>query len=219
MSPSRAGFDRLARCYRLLEFAAFGSALERARFEYLGRLAGSRDVLLLGEGDGRCAERLAALAPGARIHCVDASPGMIGRASRRLAGSGGRVTFECADILGFVPRPGGYDAVATFFVLDCLDEAAVASVVGRVGAALRPGAQWLFADFVLPPRGAARVRARIWISLLYGFFRAAAGLRASALPPSEDILMRAGWDLARSRDYQSGLLRSSVYLRAPPRGT
>jgi ubiquinone/menaquinone biosynthesis C-methylase UbiE len=217
MKAAPTGFDWLARWYRALEFAAFGRDLERARFLHLGRLAGCRDVLLLGEGDGRCAERLARVAPGARIHCVDSSRGMIERASKRLAGAGagGRVTFECADILELSPRHGSYDAVATLFVLDCLDEAEVASVVARLGVALRPGARWLFADFVLPPRGAARLRARAWLGLLYGFFRVAAGLRVSALPPSEEILERAGWDRAESSEYQSGMVRSSVYERAP----
>jgi SAM-dependent methyltransferase len=216
MKRPPAGFDRLARSYRLLEFAAFGRDLERARFAHLGRLAACRDVLLLGEGDGRCAERLAAIAPRARLHCVDSSRGMIDRASRRLAGAGGRVTFECAEILGLAPGPGSYDAVATLFVLDCLDPAGVASVVRRVGASLRPGAPWLFADFVLPRRGLPRLRARIWLGLLYGFFRAFAGLGVSALPPSEDLLEGAGWVRAARSDFQSGMLRSSVYERSAP---
>jgi SAM-dependent methyltransferase len=217
VSGERSGFDRLARGYRALEFLAFGRDLERARFAHLGRLAECRDILLLGEGDGRCAARLAALAPGARILCVDSSPAMIERASRRMSGKdAARVGFRCADARSFAPDPGSFDAVATFFFLDCFGAADAEALVERTGFGLRPGATWLFADFVLPPRGAARLRARAWLAVLYAFFRAAAGLRASALPPSEDILARAGWARAASRDFQGGLVRSAVYVRGGP---
>jgi cyclopropane fatty-acyl-phospholipid synthase-like methyltransferase len=217
VSGARSGFDWLARPYRALEFIAFGRGLERARFAFLDRLAGSRDILLLGEGDGRCAARLARMAPGARILCVDSSAGMIRRASARIApADAARVTFLCADALSFAPEPGAFDAVATLFFLDCFDEAGVEAIVARAGPGLRPGATWLFADFVLPGRGAARLRARAWLAVLYAFFRAGAGLRASSLPPSERVLERAGWTRASCRDFQGGLVRSAVYLRPGP---
>ena len=65
----KSGFDRLARSYRTLELLAFGRDLERARFAWLPALADRKSILVLGEGDGRCLARLAALAPAARIHC------------------------------------------------------------------------------------------------------------------------------------------------------
>jgi ubiquinone/menaquinone biosynthesis C-methylase UbiE len=214
MTPPRTGFDWMARWYRALEFTAFGRDLERARFEFLGRLSGRRDILLLGEGDGRCAARVAGLYPDARILCVDSSPGMIARASRRFPASDAeRVGFTCADALSFTPEAGRFDAVATLFFLDCFDAAGVESIVGRVGAALRPGSPWLFADFSLPTGALARLRARAWLRLLYFFFRWGAGLRVSSLPPSEEILARAGWSCADSRQYQGGMIRSAVYRR------
>jgi SAM-dependent methyltransferase len=210
-------FDRLARWYRLTEYLAFGRDLERTRYEFLGRLAGRSEILLLGEGDGRCAERLSALVPGARITCVDSSPGMIALASQRVARSGarGRVEFECADILDFNARGRTFDAVATLFFLDCFSPEEAARVVSHVGVSLRPGALWLFSDFVLPEGGLARLRARAWLWVLYAFFRWETGLAVSALPPSEEILGRAGWTRLASRDRQSGLLRSAVFGRAP----
>jgi ubiquinone/menaquinone biosynthesis C-methylase UbiE len=210
-------FDRVARGYRALEFAAFGRDLERARFAHLGRLAADGDILLLGEGDGRCAARLAAVAPLARIHCVDSSPGMIACAARRVAdaGASARVTFECADLRTFTPRAGAYDGVATLFVLDCFDAQGVASIVARVGTALRPGALWLFADFILPPSGFARLRARAWLAVLYAFFQWETGLQVSALPPSQAILGGAGWQEVEGIDLNGGFVRSAVHARAP----
>jgi ubiquinone/menaquinone biosynthesis C-methylase UbiE len=216
MSASAPGFDRLARWYRALELAAFGRDLERARFAFLGELAGCGSVLLLGEGDGRCAERLASVAPRARIHCVDSSQGMIGRARRRIeaAGAAGRVTFECADLRSYAPAPGAYDAAATLFVLDCFGAGEVESLVDRVGRGLRPGARWLFADFVLPPSGLARARARAWLAVLYAFFRWETGLGVRGLPPSEAILAAAGWSRTACLDLNRGLVRSAVFTQA-----
>lgn len=216
MSAGRTGFDRLAGCYRALEFAAFGRDLERARFAFLDRLAPCRDILLLGEGDGRCVQRLARIAPRARILCVDSSCGMIERARARLPlEDRSRVAFACADALSFAPEPGGFDAVVTFFFLDCFDAAGVEALVARTGPALRPGAQWLYADFVMPARGVARLRARAWLAVLYGFFRLGTGLSVSALPPAEGIMEAAGWSKVASLDLQRGLLRSCVYRRPP----
>jgi SAM-dependent methyltransferase len=207
----------MARWYRALEFLAFGGDLERARFAHLGRLRDRRSILLLGEGDGRCAERVALLVPRARILCVDSSPEMIERARARIGALGAldRVRFECADLRCFEPEPGAHDAVTTFFVLDCLRGDEVAAVIPRVGAALQPGAPWLFADFVIPPGGPARLRARAWLGLLYAFFRWETGLRVSRLPPSESLIEGAGWRRTASLGLQAGLLRSSVYERDP----
>jgi SAM-dependent methyltransferase len=217
MNAHASGFDRLARCYRALEFIAFGGELERARFAYLDRLAGCRDILLLGEGDGRCAARLAGIAPRARILCIDSSPAMIKRAARRIgAADAGRVTFLCEDATLFAPEPGRFDAVATLFFLDCFDDAAVDALVACISPSLRPGAPWLFADFAVPRCGAfARLRARAWLAVLYAFFRMGAGLRVSVLPASEEILGRAGWAEAEGREFQGGIIRSAVLRRAP----
>jgi ubiquinone/menaquinone biosynthesis C-methylase UbiE len=215
VSTTERGFNRLARGYRALEFLAFGRDLERARFSFLDRLGDRQNILILGEGDGRCAARLVSAAPGARITCVDSSRGMIDRARARAgeAGAADRVSFVCADAREFSPEPGKFDAVVTLFFLDCFKEGEVSSIVARVGAALQPGSPWLFADFTLPPRGVARLRARAWLALLYAFFQWETALAVSHLPPSEEILERSGWQRAETRALQWGLLRSSVYRR------
>jgi hypothetical protein len=142
---------------------------------------------------------------------------MIERASARLAGDPccSRATFKRADVLSFAPEFGRFDAVATLFFLDCFDAAGVASIVARMNASLCPGALWLFADFALPQGGMARLRARVWLKLLYSFFRFTTGLGASDLPPSEDILARARWKRIAHRDIRRGLIRSAVYQRDP----
>lgn len=215
MSTYAANFDPLVRVYRALEVIAFGGDLERARFCLLDRLGDRRSILVLGEGDGRALMRLVQIAPQARIHCIDSSRAMIDRAQARLAGAAAedRVTFECADALTCEFAAGRYDAVITLFFLDCFDGAQAADIVKRVNAALSADAVWLFADFVLPPRGIARLRAKAWLGLLYAFFRWQTGLRTHELPPSEDLIIGSGFHRVATQDFQWGLLRSAFFKR------
>jgi len=213
MTTGPANFDRLAAPYRFLERLAFGRDLERAREWFLDRLRDRESILVLGDGDGRCLARLIGAAPHARIHCVDASGAMIARARARVAGgpAAGRVTFEQADALTFAGPAAGYDAVLTCFFLDCFTPAQTAALIARVALLLRPGSLWLFADFVLPPSGWRRWRARLWVGLLYFFFRWLTGISARALPPAEELLAQAGWRLVAGREFQRGLVRAALF--------
>lgn len=212
MNRIPASFDRLASNYRALEFLAFGRDLERARFCFLEQLRDCREILVLGEGDGRCLARLVQIAPAAQIHCVDVSAGMLARARERLPATAvGRVTFERADLLTHELPSARYDAVVTFFFLDCFTAEQAAALVTKVQRSLRAGATWLFADFVLPTRGFSRLRAEAWLKLLYFFFRWQTGLPARVLPPSEALIERAGFERRALQSLQGGLVHSAVY--------
>jgi ubiquinone/menaquinone biosynthesis C-methylase UbiE len=214
-AEAAGGFDRLAGSYRALELLAFGRDLERTRFALLPALADRKSILVLGEGDGRCLVRLLALAPRARVHCVDSSPGMLARAQARVGEEDlSRVQWECADAREVPLAPARYDAVVTLFFLDCFSGEDVRRLVARVGSALQPRACWLFADFVLPEAGWRRWRARAWLGLLYFFFRWQARLGARALPPSEAILAEAGWQRECQVEFQAGLLRTVLWWSA-----
>jgi ubiquinone/menaquinone biosynthesis C-methylase UbiE len=224
VNSTPANFDRLARVYRMLELAAFGRDLERARFCLLDRLSHCQDILVLGEGDGRCVQRLLSAAPEARIHCIDASGAMIARAVRRLGegtrfgGSGAswfeRVSFERANAFSAAFPPSRYDAAVTLFFLDCFSTAEVRVLIDRIQPSLRPGASWLFADFAVPPGRAARTAARLCLAILYAFFRWQTGLSARELPDSERALEQAGWRKAEECSMRRGLLRSVLFKRA-----
>jgi ubiquinone/menaquinone biosynthesis C-methylase UbiE len=209
-----AAFDRLAVPYRALEWLAFQGDLERARFCHLEQLRECHDILMLGEGDGRALARLAAIAPQARIHYVDASGGMLAVASGRIAPADRvRITFQQADATALVFPRAAYDAVTTLFFLDCFTATQVTPLVQKIEQALRPEAWWCFADFALPARGWRRWRARVWVACLYAFFRWQTRIAANCLPPSEAIIRANGFAPERTREFQSGLLRSALFRR------
>ena len=209
-----ANFDRIARIYRTIERLAFGRTLQRVRLAHLERLRDCRAILLLGDGDGRALEAILRVAPDARVRSIDASQAMLALARQR-AGSraAARVTFDHADARHAAMVPSSCDAIVTQFFLDCFTPAEVDSLVHRLAAALRPGGLWLFADFAMPAHGWPRLQARVWLALLYGFFRAATGLSARKLPPSEAILESVGLRAVASSEFRHGLLRSVVYLK------
>ena len=76
--------DRIASSYRWLEYAAFGLALERARFDFLPRAADARRVLILGEGDGRFLAQLLECNRYATVAVIESSARMIELARRAV---------------------------------------------------------------------------------------------------------------------------------------
>lgn len=209
-------FDTIAPVYRVIEYAAFGRDLERARTCLDAELVSCRSVLVLGEGDGRWLAGFLRRVPEARVECVDASGAMLGRAARRARTTGRetRVHFVQADARTMNLRSGRYDAVVTCFFLDCFTDAEVLDLAERIAPALTPDARWLLADFAVPRAGLAALRAKAWLRLLYGFFRVAAGISARVLPRAEATLGSLGWTPRAIREHRGGLLRTVVFERA-----
>ncbi len=214
MKAESRSFDRLAAVYGALEWLAFGSGLETARFWHLESLRGCRRVLILGEGDGRYLARLVRRFPEMVVKCLDGSAAMLERAAARLTeAERRRVVFLHGDARTTEFGAEEFDAVVTLFFLDCFTGADARSVVERAGRALRPTARWVWADFAIPARGWRRRRAELWVGGLYVFFRWWTGLGARRLPPSETLLREAGWTMRLEKSAQAGLLRSAVYER------
>ena len=212
MSPREKTFDRLARPYRLLECIAFGSLLERARFRHLDRLSGRQRILLLGEGDGRVLARVCALAPLAQIDCLDLSAAMLAKAEARLSPADlTRVRFRHEDARTATYAPNAYDAVTTFFFLDCFTEDHASALIERIKGSLSGDAIWLFADFSEPAHGLMRFRAKAWLWILYGFFRWQTGLTTRRLPASERSILKTGLRRVDEISFQRGFVRSAVF--------
>jgi ubiquinone/menaquinone biosynthesis C-methylase UbiE len=203
---------KLARWYQLLEYAAFGRALERRRFAFLYRLVDARHVLILGEGDGRALARLLKLAPHARFDVVESSPEMVALARRRT-GNPDRVCFVNQDANGFAFSAGHYDAVLTLFFLDCFTENDARRLIQRLQKVLAPAGLWLVSDFAMPPNGWRRWHAWVWIFTMYRFFGWTTGLRVRSLPPIGKLLEEAGLRRVAFESERAGLIVSEVWAR------
>ena len=202
--------DWLARWYRWIEYAAFGRALERRRFAFLHRLAAARRILILGEGDGRTLERLLPLAPQAHIDVVELSSEMIAL-SRRRTGNQDRVSFLNQDALSASWPREHYDGVVTCFFLDCFTAPQARELIHRLERAMAPGALWLVSEFAIPPHGWRRWHAKLWLWVMYSFFRITTGLQTRTLPAYERLLTEAGMRKTESEQERGGLIVSDVW--------
>ncbi len=204
--------DPIARAYRWLEYAAFGFALEDARFEFLFHAATARRVLILGEGDGRFLARLLECNRRASITVIDSSARMIDLARQRTpASERSRVQFLNSD-LSVLPA-ASFDLVVSHFFLDALDGSQAEAAIANVNAVLAPGSAWLISEFQVPPNGIRRLHARLWLRVMYAFFAVTTGLRASKLPPYRDYLARCGFTEIDCRERRFGLIRSQVWRK------
>ncbi|MGB7328501.1 MAG: class I SAM-dependent methyltransferase [Rubripirellula sp.] len=122
--PSDGGYDRIARPYRWLEWIAFGRSLQNSRTCLLSELPQVKQILVMGDGDGRLLEQICRSQPAAKITSVDQSPAMIRLQESRVANAGAndRVHWVRADGRTFSPTPNEYDLLVTAFFLDCFTE-------------------------------------------------------------------------------------------------
>jgi SAM-dependent methyltransferase len=201
----------LAPWYRWIEYAAFGTALEDRRFAFLPYLADARNILILGEGDGRTLERVLAQAPVARIDVIEKSAEMIELARQRAGNQAHRVRFLCQDALTGELPGAPYDAIVTLFFLDCFEERDARCLIRRLAASLGPEGVWLLSEFAIPDRGWRRWHAQLWVGTMYRFFGVATGLQTQALPPIERLMTEAGLRRTERQQTRAGLIISEVW--------
>ena len=199
--------DPIARVYRWLEYAAFGNLLQRCRLEFLGVCGQCRRALVLGDGDGRFTAVLVERYPALAVIAVEGSEAMLALARKRVSGN---VQFTRADIRD-MPLEGSYDLITTHFVLDCLTNAEVQDLAVRLSKNASPGALWIISEFHIPDSGIRRLRAQLWIAVMYKFFRLATGLAVQQIPNYPAALASAGFHLEEAREHSWGMLRCTLW--------
>jgi ubiquinone/menaquinone biosynthesis C-methylase UbiE len=204
--------DPIADLYRFIEYAAFGRALERRRFAMLPLVKDARRILILGEGDGRFVSRLAMQNPDAEIDVVDLSARMLALARERV-GSAERIRFYQLDALTDPLPGGGYDLIVTNFFLDCFSGSDAATLIHKLHAALARDGRWLISEFQVPQTPFRRLHAKLWMAVMYRFFRLTTGLRPSSLPPYAELLRSAGLARIHYQESRLGLITSQLWTR------
>lgn len=207
--------DGIAPFYRWIEYAAFGTTLERARVEFLSWASKAERVLILGEGDGRFLRALLQCNGRARVDIVERSARMIGLARKRVPETAhSRVQFHLLDLTRDPLPAGPFDLVVTLFVLDVLNFSDTTAFIENVVRNMAPGALWLITEFQEPSGWIARMHARLWLFVMYRFFALTTGLSVSSLPPYRTVLQTKGWVEVAHRERRFGLIRSQVWRRA-----
>lgn len=209
-------FDLLAPHYRWMEIVLAGEKLQRCRTAFLDRVAGTENVLILGEGNGRFLLECRRKLPRAKIVCVDASAGMLAAAQKRLAGQGDDrrgIDFICADALAWRPPEIEFDLIVTHFFLDCFRREQLELLIGKMARSAAPRANWLLGDFQCAEAGLRRHRSRLILWSMYRFFRVVTHLSAKSLTPPDDFLQKHGFVLRERLVRDWGLLHSDWWQR------
>lgn len=213
--------DAIARPYRWIEYAAFGPVLERMRFHWVKELNGVTRVLLLGDGDGRFLSRFATAYPSAELHYIDSSARMLDLARQRIRGSKvpnpDRLIFTQGDALR-TPFPGqDYDLVISHFFLDCFDGPELAQLADHVGPHLAPTARWLVSDFREPQAGFMAPALRMYLRLMFLFFRYSSALETRRLADYSACLKRLGFVQSKRATRLRGFVFSEIWSKSPGR--
>lgn len=213
-------FSRTAPYYHLLERCFIGNALQNTRIAQLERLSfgeKSSRVLIVGEGNGRFLQALLQRYPDVDVVVIDESARMLERARRRLEQAGisaDGVAFKVADLRALDLGEGEFDVIVTHFFFTNFAESDVARMVAALARAARTEAEWLIGDFTLPNRRWPRLRARLWLAILYRFFGWTAGVPVRELPEIERYVVDQGFRLDRAACLSAGMLRSDYFRRA-----
>ena len=210
----------IARFYQLIESVTIGGSLLDARLAHLQHLAEGpaiQHALLVGEGNGSFLLPFVQQFPNTLITVLDESAAMLRVARTRLEAAGidtDRIAFQQADMTTEKLPEGRYDLIVTLFFFDNFDAATVRRVVPVLERASTPAAQWLLSDFQIPASGWRRLRARIWLTILYAFFRCVAKITARTVPPAEAILAATSFKQVARKNYSAEMLYSTLYERA-----
>ncbi|MEQ1884386.1 MAG: class I SAM-dependent methyltransferase [Bryobacteraceae bacterium] len=200
--------DPIARFYRWMEFAAFGKALMRRRLAYLPELRAARQILVLGDGDGRALQALLTAAPLATIDSIDLSARML-ELARAMAGDE-RVRHHRGDARSMAFPCSGYDAIVTHFFLDCLSESETAALTARLRDAAGPNALWVISEFQQDTWWRSMA-----VRFLYAFFSLTTGLRIRRIPDYRSALRQNGFAPVARQTAWRGLLCSELWRAAP----
>ena len=207
-APPLTGFDRVAWFYDVLAAAVFGPALRNTQRAALAGLpAGAPRVLILGGGTGWVLAEVLRRRPAATVLYLEASPRMLARTGVRLApGQRARVELRHGTQQALAPDET-FDAVLTFFVLDCIAAPELPAALDRLRAALRPGGRWLLAEF----RPAHRGWRRLLLGAMFWFFRLTTRLQARELPDLAALLAQRGLHGRPQGQFYGGATEAVVF--------
>ncbi|ADW68038.1 class I SAM-dependent methyltransferase [Granulicella tundricola] len=204
-------FDLLARPYRWLEYLTLGPLLQKTRLHHLPALKDCIRALILGDGDGRFTAALLAQNLRLQADAVDLSPAMLALLRKRAQPFAARLTTHQQNVLTLTPTAAP-DLVVTHFLLDCLTQPELDSLVLRLVPTLQPGALWLVSDFRIPP-GLLHWPARLYIRALYLAFRVLTNLRPTQLPDFAQAFQSAGLHRIAQHHRLFGLLTTELWTQ------
>jgi len=175
MSKYKNDFDGIAPLYDGLAFLVFGHTIFRAQQALISYIPPQSTILFIGGGTGKILPEILQRNP-RRICYVEKSEKMLQRARQRISPADmAALDWILGDENHRVVVQGQFDVVITFFLLDLFDEPSLHRLVRTLNQSLKPGGQWLVADFNSQAGG---FTAQWLIRIMYCFFRLVSRVQA-----------------------------------------
>ena len=197
-------YNRLASVYDLLTSTLFAGRVDKAQFAFMGYLPENGRIIWLGGGTGRQINRLFEVAKPMELWYIDKSEKMVEKARRNCKKEYHRnIRFICGTQKD-LPSDMKFDAAITFFFFDQFERVELIRIFIKIHQTLRPGAIWLWADFVQPVGW--------WQSclmkMMFLFFSITTGLKTRRVFDLPHLFRRKGYQQMDSASFFGEFIRS-----------
>ena len=180
-------FDKLAQWYYFLETISFGNQLQQCRISQLTDLKEIKNVLILGDGNGRFLESLLKSNTSAKIESLDISKTMIGLCK--------------------------YDLVVTNFFLDCFNYSELTKLIEKISLGLKPEGKLIYGDFNVPNSIFKKTLTSLLLFGMYIFFRIFTRISANSLYDPTPLLIENKFILKNEKYYLWSFLKSQLWIK------
>jgi ubiquinone/menaquinone biosynthesis C-methylase UbiE len=203
-----ANYDRLAFIYDPLNRLIFGSSTIEAQKWLLQFVPENARILIAGGGTGWILDELAKQNyTGLDITYIESSGKMLQQAKKRKELKN-KIHFNHQPIESFSSNQG-FDIVILPFLLDNFLTTTAEEVIYKITSFLNPNGLLLIADFTLSETG--KIWQKVFLKLMYLFFRITCRIEASSLPDIENIVTRSNYHQLCHKTFFRGFIQSSVY--------
>lgn len=208
-------FDKLAPWYFFLEKLIFEDQLQECRTSQTKRLTNARNVLILGDGNGRFLESFLEANKYANIESIDISKKMISLAKNRigLILNGRKVNFINADVFKWEFPKNKYDLVVANFFLDCFTIPELKNLTEKISVSLIPKGKFIYGDFNIPNSFFKKNLFYLMLSLMYIFFRIFTRISARSLYDPSFLLIQNGFKLENEDHQLCSFLKSQLWVK------
>ena len=208
-------FDKLAPWYLFLEKLSFGNYLQKCRTSQTDKLTNAKNVLILGEGNGRFRESFLETNKHANIDSLDISKKMIGLAKNRISliQNGYKVNFINADVFKWEFPQNKYDVIVANFFLDCFTIPELKNLTAKITLSLIPKGKLLYGDFNVPSSFIKKIPIKFLLGMMYLFFRIFTRISAQSLNDPSLLLIQNGFKLENEHYQLGSFLKSQLWVK------
>jgi ubiquinone/menaquinone biosynthesis C-methylase UbiE len=211
----KSSFDKLAPWYHFLETISYGNQLQQCRISQIAELKEVKNVLILGDGNGRFLESLLKSNCNAKIESLDISRNMIGLANARITPlpNNSQVVFIHTDVFDWDFPKCKYDLVVTNFFLDCFTYSELTNLLDKISLSLKPGGKLIYGDFNVPNSLLIKTLTSLLLYGMYLFFRIFTQISANSLHNPTSLLVEKKFILKNEKYYLLSFLKSQLWIK------